>query len=389
MLVSLVGRHEIEEREKNFLAPYAMKCADSQGRKYPEKEHQYRSVFQRDRDRIVHSRAFRRLEYKTQVFVNHEGDHYRTRLTHTIEVAMIGRTIARNLCLNEDLVETLALVHDVGHPAFGHSGEQILNELMAEHGGFEHNRQGLRIVEVIEKKYPHFDGLNLSYEVREGIIKHTMDYDKSVFHHYQPEKSPLLEVQIVDIADEIAYNSHDLDDGLSSRLFTLKELSELKMWNSIEQAVKRRELNIDDHMLTHAIIRGIIDTQVRDVLAETKKNIKKYNIKSIEDVRDNWRPLVTFSPQVSEMNQELKIFLKENLYTHHQVEIMNQKGLRIIKELFNLFLSNPRLLDPETRKNLKTESLHRIVCDYIAGMTDRYAFEQYRKLCSLSDRYSL
>ena len=385
----MLNGQEIEERENSFLAPYAMKCVNSQGREYPEKEHPYRSVFQRDRDRIVHSRAFRRLEYKTQVFVNHEGDHYRTRLTHTIEVSMISRTLARNLCLNEDLVEALALVHDVGHPAFGHSGEQILNTLMVDHGGFEHNRQGLRIVEVLEKKYPHFDGLNLSYEVREGIIKHTMVYDKSVSHQYQPEKAPLLEVQIVDIADEIAYNSHDLDDGLSSGLFTLKELSKLGMWKKVEDFVREQEPDLDDQMLAHAVIRGIIDTQVRDVLAETKKNINKYNITSVEDVRDKWLPLATFSPEVSEMNQELKNFLRENLYTHHQVEIMNQKGLRIIKELFSLFVSNPRLLDPETRKNLDSESLHRIVCDYIAGMTDRYAFEQYRKLCSLSDRYNL
>ncbi len=385
----LITRKMIEQNEDRMLAPYAMRSMHSKGRKHPEPEHEYRSVYQRDRDRIVHSRAFRRLEYKTQVFVNHEGDHYRTRLTHTLEVAMISRSIARSLGLNEDLVEALALVHDVGHPAFGHSGEHILNEMMKHHGGFEHNHQGLRIVELLEKKYPDFEGINLSWEVREGIIKHNCEYAKTIGHEYEPHTSPLLEVQVVNIADEIAYNSHDLDDGLSSGLFTTQDLRQLATWAEVEDSIRQKRNDLNDRMLAHYVVRGIIDTQVCDVLQQTQENLKRHNIESAEDVRSVNVPLVTFSPEVADKNKALKKYLYENLYTHHQVEIMNQKGLRIIRELFELFVSNPRLLDPDTHKRLDSNSLERVVCDYIAGMTDRYAFEQYRKLYSLSERYTI
>ncbi len=384
----IITRDMLESHEDQILAPYAMRSMNSKGRKYPEPEHGYRSLYQRDRDRIVHSRAFRRLEYKTQVFVNHEGDHYRTRLTHTLEVTMISRSLARSLGLNEDLVEALALVHDVGHPAFGHSGEQILDEMMKDHGGFEHNHQGLRIVEVLEKKYPDFDGINLSWEVREGIIKHNCEYAKTIGHKYDPEKAPLLEVQVVNLADEIAYNSHDLDDGLSSGLFTIQDLGHLDTWIEVEKAIRKQRSDLSERLLAHAVVRGIIDSQVRDVLNQTQNNLRKHNIRSIEDVHAATEPLVSFSPDVADKNLKLKKYLYENLYTHHQVEIMNQKGLRIIRELFELFVSNPRLLDPDTNKRLETTSLERVVCDYIAGMTDRYAFDQYRKLCSLSERYS-
>ncbi len=384
----LMNRDYLEERENLNLAPYAMKSSQSKGRAYPEQEHQYRSIFQRDRDRIIHSRAFRRLEYKTQVFVNHEGDHYRTRLTHTLEVSMISRTIARSLRVNEDLVEALALVHDVGHPPFGHSGEDILNTLMEHHGGFEHNHQSLRIVEVLEKKYPDFDGLNLSWEVREGIIKHNMNFKKPESHDYEPDHAPLLEVQVVNIGDEIAYNSHDLDDGLSSGLFSLKDLANVAIWKEAEETVRSKYPDLDQKIMAYYTVREIIDRQVHDVLNQTQANLQIYGIESVEDVRRTLTPLVAFSPHLAEKNKELKKFLKKNLYTHHQVEIMNQKGLRIIRELFELFINNPLLLDPSTQEKLSVYPLHRVVCDYIAGMTDRYAFDRYRKLCSLYDRYT-
>lgn len=384
----LLNRQFLEERENAYLAPYAMKSAESRGRKYPETEHSYRSIFQRDRDRIVHSRAFRRLEYKTQVFVNHEGDHYRTRLTHTLEVSMISRSIARSLRLNEDLVEALALAHDIGHPPFGHSGEEILNKLMDHHGGFEHNHQSLRIVEVLEKKYPDFNGLNLSWEVREGIIKHNINYERPESHDYEPEVAPLLEVQVVNIGDEIAYNAHDLDDGLASGLFTLKDLAQVAIWKEAEDFVRRKYPNLDEKILANYTIREIIDLQVNDVLNQTQANFQLYGINTVNDVQRTWKPLVNFSPLLAEKNKELKKFLRKNLYTHHQVEIMNQKGLRIIRELFELFISNPRLLEPSVEDKVNEFPLHRVVCDYIAGMTDRYAYNEYRKLCSLSDRYT-
>ncbi len=384
----ILSRQGYEERENRFLAPCAMKSSLTKGRKYPEQEHPLRSAYQRDRDRIVHSRAFRRLEYKTQVFVNHEGDHYRTRLTHTLEVVMISRTMARTLQLNEDLVEALALVHDVGHPAFGHSGEQILDKLMKDHGGFEHNHQGLRIVEKLEKKYPDFNGLNLSWELREGILKHNTTYDKPANHEYDPHLSPLLEVQLVNLGDEIAYNSHDLDDGLYSGLFTRKDLSNVEIWSEAEERVKRKKPNIEDKILGSYIVREIIDSQVNDVLRQTEKNLQEHNINSIEDVRNTKIPLVCFSPDVARKNRDLKKYLHKNLYTHLQVEIMNQKGLRIINELFDLFISNPRLMDTSLMERTGETSLHRAVCDYLAGMTDRYAFNEYRKLFSLSEKYT-
>lgn len=384
----ILSREAFEDREDKFLAPYAMKSSASKGRKYPEQEHPSRSIYQRDRDRIVHSRAFRRLEYKTQVFVNHEGDHYRTRLTHTLEVAMISRSMARTLQLNEDLVEALALVHDVGHPAFGHSGEQILDKLMKNHGGFEHNRQGLRIVEQIEKKYPDFNGLNLSWELREGIVKHNTTYDKPANHEYDPHSAPLLEVQLVNIGDEIAYNSHDLDDGLYSGLFTQKDLSGVEIWVEAEEKVKKRKPNIEEKILGSYIVREIIDSQVNDVLNQTARNIEEHNIISVNSVRNTKFPIVSFSPEIARKNKELKKFLHKNLYTHMQVEIMNQKGLRIIKELFELFISNPRLMDTSLMEKTGETSIHRTVCDYLAGMTDRYAFNEYRKLFSLSEKYA-
>lgn len=384
----LADRIHIEQTEMALLAPYAMKSAQSRGRKYAEEEHRFRSRFQRDRDRIVHSRAFRRLEYKTQVFVTSEGDHFRTRLTHTLEVAMISRSMARSLRLNEDLVEALAYAHDMGHPAFGHSGERMLNSLMTDHGGFEHNHQSLRIVEMLEKKYPDFNGLNLTWEVREGIIKHNMNYEQRATHNYDPDKAPLMEAQVVNIGDEIAYNSHDLDDGLSAGLFTMQDLSEISIWREAYNAVIARYPNLDEKSLCNYAIREIIDRQVRDVLTQTLQEIERLNIASVDDVRNANAPIVAFSHDVEQKNKELKEFLFKNFYTHYQVEIMNQKGLRIIRELFELFINNPRLLDPSTQQMLETSSLHRHVCDYIAGMTDRYAMDTYRKLCSLSEKYT-
>ncbi|MFQ5441367.1 MAG: deoxyguanosinetriphosphate triphosphohydrolase [Thermodesulfobacteriota bacterium] len=378
----LKGEKYIESEARN-LAPYAARSAETRGREFKEEEHPFRTPFQRDRDRVIHSHAFRRLEYKTQVFVYHEGDHYRTRLTHSIEVAQISRTIARALGLNEDLSEAIALAHDLGHPPFGHSGEKVLNGLMKVHGGFEHNAQSLRLVEKLEKRYPEFDGLNLTWEVREGIAKHSSEHDcPSENAEFKKLKFPSLEAQIVDIADEIAYNNHDIDDGLSSRMLSSEALEAVEIWRiNLEEAKKGLKGREKKVVKPRTIIR-IINAQVTDLVETVKKTVEEDGIISIAQVRERAKPVARFSPAMEELNRGLKRFLRQNLYSHHRVIRMADKAERIIKKLFNAYLREPRLLPPATHRLMEEEGRgkERVICDYIAGMTDRFALNEYKKL---------
>ena len=370
-----------KEFENKYLAVYAMKSCFSRGRMHKEKEHPYRGCYQRDRDRIIHSAAFRRLEYKTQVFVNHEGDYYRTRLTHTLEVSQIARTIASILRLNTDLVEAIALAHDLGHTPFGHSGEEVLNDLMAEAGGFNHNLQGLRIVDVLEERYPDFSGLNLSWEVREGIVKHSSFHDQGPNHGGFGYKMPSLETQVVDIADEIAYNNHDLDDGLTSGLLDESGLRKKKLWSKSLRGVKARYGKLKPQIRKYQIIRAMIDAQVTDLIEETKSKIKKAGVKSVEDCRGLDYKLVSFSQEMESVRLPLKDYLIDSLYHHYRVARMSIKAKRFILELFEAYLNNPGQLPQEQANKIKDgEDKKRIICDYIAGMTDRYALDEYKKL---------
>ena len=377
----MITRKDIEKRECDLLAPYAMHSMGTKGRKYPEPEPKYRSVYQRDRDRIIHSTAFRRLEYKTQVFVNHEGDYYRTRLTHTMEVSQIGRSIARTLSLNEDLVEAIALSHDIGHPPFGHAGEDSLKMLMKDNGGFDHNLQGLRVVEELEQRYPDFPGLNLTWEVREGINKHTTMFDRAErLKEFEPDSSPTLETQVVDAADEIAYDNHDIDDGLMSGLIDEKELLELKLWKDAARFVKKGRPVLADKIRKYQIIRRLIDIQIEDLIHAADKNIKSSGIKNVTDIRKHKKRLVGFSENMQKKRKELRQFLMKNLYRNFRVMRMSDKARRFIGELFRVYLEKPEQLPPSDQKKIARTGSHRAICDYIAGMTDRYALDEYKKL---------
>ena len=376
----MLKRSEFEEREVKFLAPYAMKSRDTLGRRYPEPEHPYRSVYQRDKDRVVYSTAFRRLEYKTQVFVNYEGDHYRTRLTHTLEVAQLARAIARALRLNEDLVEVIALAHDLGHTPFGHAGEEVLHELMTDHGGFEHNRHGLRVVDHLEKRYPNFPGLNLTWETREGIIKHTTTYDQPHFDEFKPEVSPTLEAQVIDVADEVAYDTHDLDDGLRADLIEAEDLMAVDIWREVYSKTTNDYPDLEPQRQRYQIIKLLIDQQATDIIQTSERKLKELNINSVEDVRKAPERIISFSPEILEKKKGLKRYLQENLYQNYRVNRMSDKARRFIRELFNVYLEKPGQLPPHNQEMLKGEELHKVICDYIAGMTDRYALDEYKKL---------
>lgn len=350
------------------------------GREYPQEEHPYRSRFQRDRDRIVHSKAFRRLEYKTQVFVNHEGDHYRTRLTHSLEVAQISRGIARMLRLNEDLAEAVCLAHDLGHPPFGHSGQDVMNELMKDRGGFEHNRQSLRIVTVLEDRYPQFPGLNLSFEVLEGISKHFTDYDLPDGRGFHREGQASLEAQIANLSDEIAYNNHDLDDGLRSGMISLEQLQKVEIWQELYEKVDAELPQIRLKVKVHETVRRLINRLVTDLVEQTMRNIEAGAVHSLEDVRKAPHSLVGFSEELRPKNAELKKFLFKNLYRHYRVERMADKAERILRDLFRAYTNNPKILPPWIFERAGREDPLRAICDYIAGMTDRFALEEHRKL---------
>jgi dGTPase len=372
---------ELAVREDALLAPYASRCAAGRGRVHAEEPHSFRTPFQRDRDRIIHSTAFRRLEYKTQVFVNHEGDYYRTRLTHTMEAAQITRTIARVLGLNADLAEAVALAHDLGHTPFGHAGERVLNDLMRPHGGFEHNAQSLRIVDELEERYPNFRGLNLTWEVREGIVKHSPPYDKPLAANFDSGRAPSLEAQVVDYTDEIAYNTHDIDDGLKSGLLTLDQLEAVALWRDIYGDVRRRFPDTSHRIWRYQAIRRLIDLLVKDFIAVIQSRINEHRIQSPEDVHAFGKPLVGFSPDLDAKRLELKSFLMDNLYRHHRVMRMAVKARKVMTDLFHAYMSEPAQLPPHILERTRHgETVPRVVADYIAGMTDRFAFQEYRKL---------
>jgi dGTPase len=377
----MLKQKQIENCQESFLSAYAMKSSASRGRVYEEKEHPYRSRYQRDRDRIIHSAAFRRLEYKTQVFVNHEGDYYRTRLTHTLEVAQIARTIAQALRLNIDLTEAVSLAHDLGHTPFGHSGEEALNELMTKFGGFNHNLQGLRVADVLEERYPDFPGINLTWEVREGIVKHSSAFDKAVkIKELAPQEMPTLETQVVDVADEIAYDNHDLDDGLTSGLIKESDLETLPIWNNILRDISKKYAKIDKERRKYLVIRSLIDMQVTDLICQTENNIDRLKIKSYLDVKRLDKKIVSFSKEMSLLRRPLREFLMEKLYHHYRVMRMSNKAKHFIEELFNLYVQKPESLPSHIQTRIPKDGKRRAVCDYVAGMTDRYALDEYKKL---------
>jgi dGTPase len=368
--------------ERPDLAPYAVRSNQSRGRRHHEVFRDERTGFARDRDRIIHCAAFRRLEYKTQVFVNHEGDYYRTRLTHSLEVSQIARGIARCLLLNEDLVEALSLAHDLGHTPFGHTGEEVLNRLMAGHGGFEHNRQSLRIVELLEERYPDFSGLNLTWETREGIIKHSPHSSCACAEaqEYFPEVPPTLEAQIIDLADEIAYNNHDIDDGLKAGYITLSELQSVPLWKTTFADIGQKFPGLDQSRHVHQTISTLIGRLIADVVSTTLGNIADRRINTMEDVRRQTARVVSFSAGIQEENRILKNFLRERLYRHHKVERMRIKVERILSIIFESYLKAPSLLPVEYHRKFEIFGKERTICDLVAGMTDRYALDEFKKL---------
>lgn len=377
-------REDLEKRERAALAPYAQFSADTRGRRYPEAPPEWRTQYQRDRDRVIHSRAFRRLEYKTQVFLNGTGDHLRTRLTHTIEVAAISRNIARALRVNEDLAETIALAHDLGHSPFGHKGEAVLNRLMKKHGGFEHNRQSLRIVEELEQKYPNFPGLNLTWEVREGLVKHFTSYDHPEMRGDFQARSASIEAQIANLADEIAYYSHDLDDGLDAGLLDERKLRKSsQVWREAARCVEREYGPLPDECRRYFIIRCIIDHLVKDVVTTSEARIRKSGVKTADDVRDLPSALVRYSTGQRRANLELRDYLYENLYYNPRVHEPNLRAVQMLEELFHYYLEHHSEVGEQSQKRARKIGWHRAICDYLAGMTDRYVIQAYHRLFGL------
>jgi dGTPase len=371
-------REEMEATERAMLAPFSEKSGDSRGRKYSEPSHPYRTEFQRDRARIIHSRAFRRLEYKTQVFLNGTGDHLRTRLTHSIEVASISRTIARALRLNEDLAEAIALAHDLGHTPFGHSGEEMLAECMRDHGGFDHNRQSVRVVELLETPYPNFPGLNLTFEVREGLRKHQLLHDFAIGeqkYHY-----PCLEAQVADLADEITYYSHDLDDAVDFEILSAAQLAENEVWRKSERAVRSRYSDAREPEMHKLIIRNIIDNEVRDLITTSAKSIAESAVQSPDDVRRQPARLIGYSDELAEANRALRKFLYQNVYYDPRVSEVNRRACEMLRRVFEVYLIDPEWLGDGATKRIESEGLHRTVCDYVAGMTDRYLIAEYERI---------
>jgi dGTPase len=382
------SRQEFEDIEARVLAPYAMRSRESRGRRVAEPEHPVRTVFQRDRDRVIHSAAFRRLEYKTQVFVNHEGDYYRTRLTHTLEAAQITRTVARALGLNEDLAEAVALAHDLGHTPFGHAGEKVLNELMAPHGGFDHNAQSLRTVDWIEVRYPGFRGLNLSYEVREGIIKHSNFQGRPAAQEFDPSEWPCLEAQIVDLADEIAYLGHDVDDGVKAGMLTIEELSCSALYRDSARAARDANPGQEERVVRYQTVIRMIDTMSTDLMTHVAAELGEIEVRSVADVRRAGRALASFSPALQPRVDELKQLMRDRLYRHYRVSRMTEKAGRVMRRLFETYMTEPRQMPPHVleRAERAGEDIARVVADYIAGMTDRFALDEYRKLFDPDER---
>ncbi|MEP7289621.1 MAG: deoxyguanosinetriphosphate triphosphohydrolase [Chloroflexota bacterium] len=375
----IINRPQREAIEAQTLAPYATQSSESRGRRYPEDEDAYRTAFQKDRDRILHTTAFRRLEYKTQVFVNYEGDYYRTRLTHTLEVAQIGRSIAAALGANADLVEGICLSHDLGHSPFGHAGEHILNELMRDHGGFDHNRQTYRIVTELEERYPGFPGLNLTHELLEGIVKHESRYDISSSEGYDPTTRGSLEAQIANIADELAYNAHDLDDGLRAGLLTHDQLDGLEIWQLLKESIGWDGLHFDD-MIRHQLIRRMTGLEINDVVEKTDKRLTETDVQSVAALQHLASNVICNSQPFERMNHQLKDFLFDQMYRHYRVARMSEKAYRYVREIFMAYTREPAQLPPEVQSRVEVRGLHRSVADYIAGMTDRYALMEWQRL---------
>ncbi len=372
-------RTMLEELEDKALAPYGMRSKNTKGRAYLDGEPAYRTAFQRDRDRILHTTAFRRLEYKTQVFINFEGDYFRTRLTHTLEVAQIGRTLARALGGNEDLVEAICLAHDLGHSPFGHSGETALARLMKDFGGFDHNKQSFRIVTELEQRYPEFPGLNLTWEVREGIVKHESEYDISDARDLNPELRGNLETQIANMADELAYTTHDLDDGLRSSMIDAQILEGVALWEILKETYNWRGPNLGD-IERHRMIRHLVGLLVTDIVQTTDQRLKESAAKSALDLQKLNYNVIGYSEDMQRRNRELKDFLYQKLYRHYRVVRMQVKAENIIKDLFDAYQSEPAMLPTQFQKNIALRGLERTICDYIAGMTDRFAIEEHQRL---------
>jgi dGTPase len=381
----IIKRSTQEQREREYLAPYALRAENSAGRAYREEECPYRTAFQRDRDRIIHSKAFRRLEYKTQVFAYYEGDHYRTRLTHTLEVAQIARSVAQYLGANEDLTHAVALAHDLGHTPFGHAGEHALHELMDGQGGFEHNSQSLRVVDLLEARYPDFPGLNLTRETRAGIIRHSTVYDQAPaeqLKEFMSEPQPSLEAQIVNLADEIAYNCHDIEDGLRSGFFDEQDVSELGLWNHVTRMLRDRYPNLDRDTFRYQAVRMLIDTFIRDLVAGTEAVVSEGNFQSPREIACADKPTGTFTQRMRDWKEQLNEFLHARFYTHHKIMRMQYKANRLLRDLFDEYVRRPSQLPPGVQNRIRQEQepLERTVCDYIAGMTDRFALDEHRKV---------
>ena len=378
LFIMLLDRSQLESREIANLAPYAARSVESRGRSFDEPESEFRTAFQKDRDRVVHTTAFRRLEYKTQVFVNDEGDHYRTRLTHTLEVAQVAKAICRALGANEDLAETIALAHDLGHPPFGHAGEASLNHLAASEGGFDHNKQSLRIVTQLERRYPNFDGLNLTWETLEGIMKHETEYDLPD-GNWEPHKRPTLEAQVVNLADEMAYNAHDLDDGLRAGILDPRSLHEVTAVSRIVSAFDMDLANFTsaDRAL---LVRELLGASIMDAIRATHEQVSDANVHSVDDVRNQTSPLATLGERANTEAKELKTFLYANLYRHHRQIRMARKADRLLREIFEAYLASPEMLPSEWQHAVQARGIVRAVTDYMAGFTDRFANEEYRRL---------
>ena len=379
----MIDRAAAERREAATLAAVAMPSSASRGRAHETRPDPYRTGFQRDRDRIVHARAFRRLQGKTQVFIDGEGDHFRNRLTHTVEVAQVSRTIARRLALNEDLVECVALVHDLGHPPFGHRGEDMLAQLMAPHGGFEHNRQGLRVVEELEVRYPEHLGLDLTYEVRESIVKHGSKYDPATTEErFGPAQRPLLEAQLTDALDSVVYDCHDIDDGLRGGYIRLEQLASIPLWDAVwREALEASPRAAPEKLILDRALRNLMDAMIDDLCAATLSRLAEDGISDLAAVRAATRPLIVHSPSFHAGKRELERFLFEHLYRHHLVNAAFHRARRVLAELFAFWTGHPDALPPEHAARVTDGGLHRVVADYLAGMTDRFALDEYARLC--------
>ncbi len=376
----LTDRLQLEANEHTILAPYASFADESRGRLTEEGESARRTAYQKDRDRVIHTTAFRRLEYKTQVFVNTEGDHYRTRLTHTLEVAQVARAVSRSLGLNEDLAETIALAHDLGHPPFGHAGEKALNDLAADFGGFDHNKQTLRIVTKLERRYADFPGLNLTWETLEGIMKHETEYDLPDAQ-WEPDKEAGLEAQVVNIADELAYNAHDLDDGLRSGHLSPQQITEVPVIGRLMEQLGLDPLGFSDGD-RYLLVRELLGLMIEDASENTAREIGAAGVKSVADVRRAGRKLVGNSPELAPQLKELKAFLYENFYYHHRLIRMTMKANHILERIYLAYQETPSMLPPSVRRFEEERGLNRSIIDYLAGMTDRYVSQEYQRLFS-------